>query len=154
MVRDNALPGGNSAAAELLLRLGLLTGERSYEEAGLAALRLVRDAMGRASTGFGHALCALDLALGPAREVAVVGGAQDPATAALARQATTSRYRPNVVTAVGDPTDPEGGATVPLLRERPLVDGRAAAYVCERFACQLPVVDPSDLARRLDTLSA
>ena len=53
---DNAVPSGNSVAADVLQRLGHLTGEPAYERAGLSALRLVRDAMAKAPTGFGHAL--------------------------------------------------------------------------------------------------
>ena len=43
---DNAVPSGNSAAAEVLLRLALFTGDADYEEAGVSALRLVPTACG------------------------------------------------------------------------------------------------------------
>jgi uncharacterized protein len=34
---------------------------------------------------------------------------------------------------------------VPLLAGRTEVDGKAAVYVCERFACALPVTDAAAL---------
>jgi uncharacterized protein YyaL (SSP411 family) len=146
---DNAVPSGNAAAAELFLRLGLLTGDSSYERAAADALRLVRDAMLRAPSGFGHALCALDLYLGPSLEVAVVGDPSARATRALVEEVVARRYVPNAVLAVGEP----GGAAdqVPLLADRPLVHGEPAAYVCRRFVCDVPVTDPTELAARLST---
>jgi uncharacterized protein YyaL (SSP411 family) len=141
---DNAVPSGNSAAAEVLLRLALLEGDASLERAGVSALRLAREGMERAPTGFGLALCALDLYVSTPREVAIVGSRDDPATGALAARVWSS-FRPNLVLAAGDAG--EGG--IPLLAGRGLLEGRPAAYVCERFACRRPVADADDLEAEL-----
>jgi uncharacterized protein YyaL (SSP411 family) len=53
-----------------------------------------------------------------------------------------SRYRPHLVLAGG----PEGSDAPPLLADRPQLDGRPAAYVCENFTCQAPVTAPEQLA--------
>jgi uncharacterized protein YyaL (SSP411 family) len=36
-----------------------------------------------------------------------------------------------------------------LLKDRTQVDNKATAYVCEKFACKLPVTSPRDLAAQL-----
>jgi uncharacterized protein len=149
-VFDNAVPSGNSVAAEALQRLAYLTGDSDYEGAGVSALRLVHDLMRRAPSGFGHALSALDLYLSDVREVAVAGDPQAADTINLIREAHT-RFLPNAVLAAGPP---EAEPVVPLLADRTLVDGRAAAYVCERFVCKRPVTDPAELAAQLVVLNS
>jgi uncharacterized protein len=146
---DNAVPSGNSAAADVLQRLAHLTGEPDYERAGVSALRLVRDAMAGAPIGFGHALSALDLYLDRVREVAIVGDPASAQTRALAEEVTTRRFLPNHVLAVADVDDEGSREELALLLERPKVEGRPTAYVCERFVCKLPVTDPEALAQQL-----
>jgi uncharacterized protein len=146
---DNAVPSGNSVAAEVLQRIGLLTGDQDLERTGISALRLTRDLLGRAPSAFGHALQALDLSLGPAQEVAIIGPPGDPATKALADEVAAARFLPNVVLAIASPDDREAAEAVALLRDRPLVGGVPTAYVCRRFACRLPVTTPADLADQL-----
>jgi uncharacterized protein YyaL (SSP411 family) len=168
-VQDNAVPSGSAMAVTVLLRLAALTGEGKYRDAAEAALRTVEPYLGRYPTGFAQWLSALDFALAPVREVAIAGdpGAADTqALLAVAR----SGYRPHQVVAAGVPGIPAaaskpagatkaagaaGGAgaagaeAVPLLADRPLVDGRATAYVCRGFACDLPVTDAAALATQL-----
>jgi uncharacterized protein YyaL (SSP411 family) len=147
---DNAVPSGNSVAAEVLQRLALLTGEDRYERAGVSALRVVRDLMVRAPSMLGHALCALHLYLGHPREVAIVGdpGAED--TRRLVAE-VRRRFLPNAVLAVAAPGDRRAAEVVPLLRDRSTLDGRATAFVCERFVCRRPVTEPEELAAQLAT---
>ena len=148
---DNAVPSGNSAAAEVLVRLAMLTGEDSYELAAVDALRLIRNAAAAAPTGFGTALCALDLYLGPSKEIAVVGDPGSEDTLALIREIRTARFLPNAVLAVAAPGDERSRDAIALLSDRPAIDGRPTAYVCERFACKLPVTTPEALAEQLRT---
>ena len=147
---DNAVPSGNSAAADVLLRLSHLTGEAKYERAAETALRLVRDAMAEAPSGFGHALGAVDAYLSPVKEVAIVGDPKAEDTRLLVAEITTERFLPNHVLAVASPADQASAAGVALLRDRPQRDERATAYVCERFECRLPVTEPRALVEQLD----
>ncbi|MEU4742469.1 N-acylglucosamine 2-epimerase, partial [Actinosynnema sp. NPDC023658] len=76
------------------------------------------------------------LALGPV-QVAVVGDAPD-----LVSAAWTGVHGGGVVVS-GAPD------SAPLLADRPLVDGRAAAYVCRGYVCDRPVTSVEDLAQAL-----
>ena len=100
----------------------------------------------RYPTGFAQWLSAMDLALAPVVEVAIVGEPGDAATAALIAE-TRRGFRPNQVTAVA--ADP-ATSPIPLMAERIAIDGRATAYVCRGFACRLPVGEPDALRAQLE----
>jgi uncharacterized protein YyaL (SSP411 family) len=116
----------------------LLSGEGKYERHALGVLRLLFPLAVRQPFAFGHLLRAADFYLAPVREVAIVGTGAD----SLVR-VVRSEYRPHLVLAGG----PDEG--VPLLEGREPVDGQAAAYVCEHFACKAPVTTPEALAAAL-----
>jgi uncharacterized protein len=144
-VQDNAIPSGNAMAARVLLRLAAWTGDGAYRAAAERALRSVVPFVARYPTGFAQWLGAMDLAVQPIVEVAVVGAPDDPATAVLVAEAR-SGYRPNqVVSAVAGP----GLSRIPLLLDRVAVDGRPTAYVCRAFVCRLPVRDADALRDQL-----
>jgi uncharacterized protein YyaL (SSP411 family) len=138
---DHPIPAGNSAAALGLLRLGALTGDRKYSHHGEEVLRLFARTAVQHPESFAHLLRALDFALEPTREVALVG--DDVADLAAVVRA---EFRPRLVVAAG----PEGSETPALLASRTEVDGAAAAYVCQNFTCQLPATDPEALRASLD----
>ena len=131
---DHPLPSGNSMLAHVLLRLARIYGDDELERLGVSVLRLVAPALERAPSAFGWALCALDLHLSPPRELAIVG----PVDSEVARTALEP-WQPNTVVAVGPAEE------VPLLEGKELVDGKPAVYICERFACQAPVTDATQL---------
>ena len=45
---------------------------------------------------------------------------------------------------------PDADTMLPLLADRGLVNGLPAAYVCENYACKLPVTTPEALAQLLE----
>jgi uncharacterized protein YyaL (SSP411 family) len=145
-IEDAPIPSGSSAAAVGLLRLAALSGEARYEEAAVSHLKLVAPLMGTHPQAFAYALIALDLLVRPGREVALAGPTDDPALAALVAT-VRERLRPGVVLA-GPP-----GEGIPLMEGRTAVDGAPAAYVCEHFACRLPVTDSEELRDLLDAYS-
>jgi len=137
---DHPIPSGNSAMALGLLRLAALTGELSYERQAEGVLRLFAKAVPRQPDAFAHLLRALDFQLAPVREVALVGGDVDELAGVV-----RARHRPHLVLAAG----PEGSTTPPLLIDRPAVDSKPTAYVCESFTCKAPTTDPDALASLL-----
>src|SRR5215218_6042526 len=137
-LEDAPIPAGASAAAFGLLRLAALTGEHRYEEAAVGVLRLLHQVAPQQPAAFAHLLQALDFHLAAVKEVAIVGPDAGPL-----ERVVRGEFRPHVVVA-GGPAD-----GVPLLEGREPVDGRAAAYVCERFTCQRPVTEPAELAALL-----
>jgi uncharacterized protein len=146
-VADHPIPSGNSSATYALLRLAALTGERGYEDRAGGTMRIFAPAAIQHPESFGHLLQAIDFHLSPVREVALVAPATGDGGAPLSELASVVRsaHRPHVVLAGG----PEGSERPELLQERTTVEGHAAAYVCEHFACKQPVTEPEALAALL-----
>ncbi|MGI8916755.1 MAG: thioredoxin domain-containing protein [Chloroflexota bacterium] len=147
-VTDNAVPSGNSVAADVLLRLAAFTQQPNFEESANRWLNAMADVVQQYPTNFGRLLCAADFALGTPKEVAIIGPLAHPATDTLLQE-VYGRYLPNRVLAVADPDDPRSSARIALLAERPMIDGAPTAYVCEHFVCLAPSGDPATLAEQL-----
>ena len=81
-------------------------------------------------------LGAVDFAIGPSMEIALVGGADG------FLESYRKRYLPRTVIAAGS-------ADIALLRGRPTVDGKPTAYVCENLTCKAPVTDVGEFERLL-----
>ena len=85
-------------------------------------------------------------------EIAIIGAASDPATRDLLR-AVHRGYTPNKVVARLDPADNETPKRVPLLADRPQLDGKPTAYVCRGYACDEPTTEPRRAAEQVAGLS-
>lgn len=140
---DGPEPAGQSSLAGALCTYAALTGSPRHLAVAETAVAAAGELARQAPRFAGWTLAVAEaLATGPL-QVAVVGH-DDEARAALVRVARGA-VSPGLVVAVGEPDAPG----VPLLADRPLVDGRAAAYVCRGFVCDRPVVTTEGLAAAL-----
>jgi uncharacterized protein len=144
---DSATPSGRSAAAQALLTYAAYTGSSRHRAAAEQALGTAGSLATRAPRFVSWGLAAAESVSDGPVEVAVLGDPDHPATAELWRAALAATG-PGAVLAWGDPADP-AHAEVPLLRERPLLDGRPTAYVCRGFVCDRPVTDRAALLAQL-----
>jgi uncharacterized protein YyaL (SSP411 family) len=142
---DNATPSENSMAAVGLTRLATLTGDDRYSAAARATIARCAPLIGRAPSAFGYAVEAVERQLEAPIEIAIIGAATDPARHALER-VVAARLIPSSVVLRSE----TGAIGSPLLEGRTLVDNAASAYVCERFACQMPTTDPERLGEQID----
>ncbi len=140
---DGPEPGGQSALAGALCTYAALTGSPRHRKAAEAAVAAAGELARQAPRFAGWTLALAEALVTGPLQVAVVGH-DDDHRAALARVARGASSA-GLVVEVGTPDAPG----VPLLADRPLVDGRAAAYVCRGFVCDRPVTTAEDLARVL-----
>ncbi|MBW0118301.1 thioredoxin domain-containing protein [Pseudonocardia abyssalis] len=141
---DNASPCGSSALTSALVTASVLVADGGrYRDAAEAALRSVGTLASKHPRFAGHWLTVAEaVARGPLQ--VAVAGPDDPGRAALVAHARRIAAGGTVVVA-GEPD----AAGVPLLADRPLVDGAAAAYVCRGFVCDRPVTTTAELTAAL-----
>ncbi len=146
-ITDNAIPCGSSMAVSVLLRLAVIKGDTRLANIASTSLRSMRSLMTRFPSAAGHWLGALDFYLSQPKEVVIVGSPADAATRDLASE-VFRQYIPNRILLGSDGT-PEPSEGLPMLANRTMLDGKATAYVCENYVCNLPVTDAPALARQL-----
>jgi hypothetical protein len=146
-IQDGPLPSGNASTVSFLMRLHALTGEDRYLISAESSLTAVQAEAGRYPIAFAAWLSASDFALGPVRQLAVVGEPSDPSFQELV-SVPRKDFAPRLVIAAG----PAGRRDLPMLLEgKTLIDGRPAAYLCEGFVCRQPTTDPHELAAQLNS---
>jgi uncharacterized protein YyaL (SSP411 family) len=145
---DGVTPSGASAVAQALLTLSALTEDQGTRT---AAERVLRSLMPLARvtprfTGWAWSAVVASLA-GPAQvAVSLHTAPTPPAPLAPLHRAALGSTSPGLVVAAG----PAGASRVPLLANRPTVDGQPTAYPCRGFVCDLPVTTVADLRHALE----
>jgi len=141
-IYDGAVPSGNSVAMLNLLRLARLTAHPEYEEKAAGISRAFSNAIAQAPEAYTHVMSALDFALGPSYEVVIVGDPHAEDTRAMVR-AVRKAFAPGIVVIFR----PAGAGTPDIIRlaeftkDLSSLKGKATAYVCRGFRCDLPTTE-------------
>ncbi len=143
-MHDGALPSGNSVAALNLLRLGRLTGNEEYEIKSGAILDAMSGIAAAYPAGSTALLCTSLYQQNLGTEVVIVTG-----EGVDAMLEATRVYLPFTVVSVRGGGYEAMDKLAPYAVEMEAKDGKAAAFMCSKGACQQPVNDASQLAEKL-----
>ncbi len=147
-VFESSMPSGVAVSVSALLRYGLLLADEELYGAGVAALRANAKVLESQAIGCPALVDALLWHRSDPREVVVVGEPGDPRTRALLDEAGRRFPRHYIVANLHEGNRAALAAMSAVFRDKELVDGMPAAYVCRRGVCERPVTDPADLAVR------
>jgi uncharacterized protein YyaL (SSP411 family) len=145
-IQDTAIPSGNSLAITLLLRLYSLSGDSRYADPAWQALQAMQSIANRHPTAFSGWLIALDYAIGPQLQLALLG---DPQRAEFKRflEVVDRRYLPILTRAGGKP---DSSPIPKLLENRSMIDEMVTAYLCEGFVCYKPTNSVEEFTKQLN----
>ena len=87
-------------------------------------------------------LAAIDFSLDKPKQIIIAGKPHAPDTRAMLR-AVHERFIPNKILLLADGGEGQAylGKSLPFIASVKMLDGKAAAYVCENYACQLPTAE-------------
>jgi hypothetical protein len=142
---DGAEPSGNSIAVMNLLRLAQMTGREDFRQSAERALAAFAPRLMAAPMGVPQMLTAYLFSIGKPRQIVLAEGNDASGLQALLRE-VHSRYLPQrILLALDENSRARFAEMLPSTAEMRAVDERATAYVCENYACQLPVHEPAQL---------
>ncbi|MBL8670616.1 MAG: thioredoxin domain-containing protein [Alphaproteobacteria bacterium] len=143
--QDNATPSGNGMMVAVLAKLWLLTGEDQYRLAAERTVAAFAGDLARNAFGLCNLLNGFETLM-QGQQIVVIGSPGAADTHALLR-AIGSRSLPNAVHVVVPPDAPLPPGHPAA--GKPMVNGRATAYVCAGMTCAAPETDPHALLARL-----
>lgn len=140
---DGAIPSGNSVAYINTLRLFRITGDAEVEKQANEIYRAFRAHADAMPTAFTQFLCGLDFAIGPSSEVIIAGDMDKPDTKELL-SALRKHFAPNkvVILRPEKSAKPAIETIAPFVKSYSGINGKATAYVCTNYTCNLPTNDP------------
>jgi uncharacterized protein YyaL (SSP411 family) len=150
-IYDGAIPSGNSVQTLNLLRLGRMTASADFEERAAQIGRAFSKSVAQSPSAFTQLMIGLDFAVGPSFEVVIAGDSETPDTREMLR-ALRAQFIPNKVVLLrpGEEATPAITRVAQFTRYQPSLHGRATAYVCRNYRCELPTNEVSQMLKLLN----
>ena len=146
---DQAVPSGNSVAADNLLRLHDITEDEQRRLAAERSFAAFSLQITRAPTAFPRMLVALDHYYDAPLEVAIIVPEALPQGMALT-EPLRETFVPNKTFVFASEAAAEGlRKRVPWLEGKQSMQGKPTAYVCERGRCELPTSSPAVFRKQI-----
>lgn len=155
---DGAEPSGNAIAASNLLRLAQMLDRAEWRDLAEKTLHAFARRLERMPHAAPQTLATMDFLLDKPKQIIIAGKPHADDTKMLL-QAVHERFIPNKILLLADGGEGQNylGARLPIIQSVTMIDGKATAYVCENYACQLPVNEVEALVpllRQRDGLQA
>ena len=147
---DGAEPAASSIAALNLLRLSQFRDDKRMVERARKTIDAFATTLSHFPSAMPQMLVALDFSLSKPRQVVIAGKKDTLETKALLKE-VHRHFLPKTILFLADGSDGQKflGEKNEAIRAMSIVDGKAAAYVCENFTCKAPVAEPKALAELL-----
>ena len=145
---DGAEPSGNSVTACNLLRLAQMTDRKDFRDASDRLLRAFAPRIGAQPVMAPQMLAAYEFSLSKPKQIVLVGREGLPALL----HELNSRFVPHKIVLMvdGEASRKALSAYLPIIEIMTEKDGKATAYVCENYTCQLPTAAPKKFAELLE----
>jgi len=147
-IYDGAIPSGNSVAAENLYYLGRLAEKPEWEALATTIGKSFAAQVNRAPRGFSALLQTVQAQVNGTREIVIAG---DHEALMEATAVFRNHYDPFKLTLYRPDEDPEQIEGIAgFLAYQTSLAGKMTVYICENYACQIPVTDLAILEEQLD----
>jgi uncharacterized protein YyaL (SSP411 family) len=146
---DGAAPAPGSIALEVFARLFLLTGDIAWRDAAERLMQSLSAEVSRYPSGYTQLLLSSNWMLRPSREIVIVGVDGDKRTSEMLEEVRKASTSQTVVVYKSSENMHTLARLAPFTADMTPVGGKPTAYVCQDFACQVPLTDVHELRQSL-----